>query len=71
MDSFERFFGNTLPDKKFIGISDFYRSLKNGTTNDKGEKLDGHITEKVSITCIEIWNRFNIKNMVYDYMVIC
>ena len=68
MDSFERFFENTLPDKKFIGLLDFYRSLKNGTTNDKGEKLDGHITDEVSVTCIEIWNRFNMKNMVdYDH----
>ena len=35
MDSFER-----LSEKKFIW------SLKHGITNDKGKKLDGHITDE-------------------------
>ena len=59
--SFERFPEKKLPDQKH-----FYRSLKDGTTNYKGEKLDGHITDKEYLTCIKIWNGFNMKNMV-DY----
>ena len=34
MNSFERFFEEKLPDKKC-----FYRSLKNRTTVDNGEKI--------------------------------
>ena len=34
MNSFERFSEEKLPDKKC-----FYRSLKNGTTVDSGEKI--------------------------------
>ena len=61
MDSFERFSEKRLHDKKY-----FYRSLKDGTINDKGEKTDGYITDEEYLTCIKIWNRFNMKNMV-DY----
>ena len=61
MDSFERFSEKKLPDKKH-----FSRSLKGGTTNDKREKLDVHITDEEYLTCIKIWNKFNMKNMV-DY----
>ena len=34
-------FEEKLPDKKF-----FYRSLKDGTNDDKGKKLDGHVSDK-------------------------
>ena len=61
MDSFERFSGKKVPVKKH-----FYRSLKDGTTNDKGEKLDGHITNEEYLTFFKFWNRFNLKTMV-DY----
>ena len=61
MDSFERFSENKLHNKKH-----FYRSFKDGITNDKGEKLDGHKTDEEYLTCVKIWNRFNKKNMV-DY----
>ena len=61
MDSFERLSEKRLPDKKH-----FYRSLKHGTTNDKGTKLDSHTTDKEKLTCIKIWNRFIMKNMA-DY----
>ena len=47
IDSFERFSGNKLPDKKR-----FYRSLK-----------DGHISDEEYLTCIIIWNYFGMKNM--------
>ena len=52
--------------KKNLDIKHFYRSLKDGATNDKGEKLDGHITDEEYLTCIKIWNRVNMKNIV-DY----
>ena len=58
MESFKRVSREKLPDKKF-----FYRSLKNGTTVDNGEKLNGHITDEEYLTCIKIWNKFNMKNM--------
>ena len=58
MESFKRVSREKLPDKKF-----FYRSLKNGTTVDNGEKLNGHITYEEYLTCIKIWNKFNMKNM--------
>ena len=47
MNSFERFSGENLPDKKI-----FYRSLK-----------DGHITDKEYLTYIKIWNKFSRENM--------
>ena len=59
MDSFERFSEKRLHDKKH-----FDRSLKDGEINDKGEKIDGYITDEEYLTCIKIWNRFNMKNMV-------
>ena len=42
MDSFERF----SKKKKILDKKHFYRSLKDGATNDKGEKLGGHITDE-------------------------
>ena len=42
MDSFKRFNAETLPDKKY-----FYSSVKDGTTDDNGEKLDGHISNEI------------------------
>ena len=41
MESFKRFNEEKLPDKNC-----FYSSVKNGTTGDNGEKLDGHISDK-------------------------
>ena len=41
----------------------FFQSLKNGRTGDNGEKLDGHISDEDYLTCKEIWNKLNIKNM--------
>ena len=41
MDSFKRFNEEKLPDKKC-----FYSSVKDGTTDDNGEKLDGHISDE-------------------------
>ena len=41
----------------------FYSSVKAGTTNDDGEKLDGHMSDKDYLTCNKIWNELNMKNM--------
>ena len=38
-------------------------SVKDGTTGDNGEKLDGHISDKDYLMCKKIWNGFNMKNM--------
>ena len=49
MNSFEGFSEEKLPDKKC-----FYRSLKDGTTGDNGEKLNGHISDEEYLACIKI-----------------
>ena len=61
IDSFERFSEKKLPNKKH-----FYKTLKDGKTNEKGEEGDGHITDEEYLTFINIWNRFYMKN-VTDY----
>ena len=61
MDSFEKFCEKKLPDKNF-----FYRSLKDGTTDDNDKKLNGHKTDEEYITCTKVWNEFNMKN-IGDY----
>ena len=58
MDSFKRFNEEKLPDKKC-----FYSSVKDGTTADNGNKLDGHISDKDYLRCKKIWNEFSMKNM--------
>ena len=62
--SFKRFIEEKLPDKKC-----FCSSVKDGTTDDNGEKLDGHISNKDYLTCKKIWNKFKMKNMgdYYDH----
>ena len=54
----KRFVEEKLPDKKC-----FYSSVKNETTGDNGEKLDGHINDEDYLTCKKIRNEFNMKNM--------
>ena len=46
MDSFKRFSKEKLPEKEC-----FYSSVKDGTTGDNCEKLDGHISDKDYWTC--------------------
>ena len=58
MDSFKRFGEEKLPDRECS-----YSSLKDGTTGDNGEKLDGHKSDKDYLTCKKIWNEFKMKNM--------
>ena len=41
MDSFKRTGEEKLPDKEFV-----YSSVKDGTTNAIGKKLDGHISDE-------------------------
>ena len=47
-----------MPDKKC-----FNSFVKYGTTGDNGVKLDGHISDEDYLTCKNIWNEFNMKNM--------
>ena len=56
--SFKRFNQKKLPDKEC-----FYSSVKDGTTGDNGEKLDGHVSNEEYLTCKTILNEFNMKNM--------
>ena len=53
MDSFKRFGEEKLPDKEC-----FYSSVKDGTTEDNGKTLDGHINdvfEKFIDTCLKFY----------------
>ena len=50
-----------MPDKKC-----FNSSIKDGTSGDNGEKLDGHINYEDYLTWKKIWNKFNMKNIA-DY----
>ena len=56
MDSFKRCNEEKLPDKKC-----FYSSVKDRTTGDIGEKIDGHINDEDYLTCKKIWNKFGMK----------
>ena len=47
-----------MPDREC-----FYSSVKDGTTGDNGEKLDGHINFEYYLTCKKIWDEFDMKNM--------
>ena len=58
MNSFERFNEEKLPDEEC-----FYSSVRDGTTGDSGEKLDGHMSDEDYLTCKKIWIKFNMKNM--------
>ena len=51
MDSFKGFNEEKLPDKKC-----FYSSVKYGTTNNNGKKLDSHISHKNYLMYKKIWN---------------
>ena len=64
MDSFKTFSEEKLPDRGC-----FYSSVKDRTTGDNGEKIDGHISDEDYLTCNKIWNEFNMKNIddYHDY----
>ena len=61
LNSFKKFNEVKLPDKKC-----FYSSVKDRTTGDNDEKLNGHISDKDCLTCKKTWNEFNMKN-ISDY----
>ena len=61
MNSFERFNVKKLPARKY-----FYSSTKDGKIGDDGKMSDGHISVKDYLTCENIWDQFNIKN-IGDY----
>ena len=58
MNSFKIFGEEKMPDKKC-----FHSSVKDGTTDNNGKKLDGHISDKDYLTCKIFLNEFNMKNM--------
>ena len=58
MGSFKRFGEEKLSDREC-----FYSSVKDRTTGDNGEKLDGHISNEDYLTCKKIWEKFDMKNM--------
>ena len=58
MDSFKRFNEEKLPDKTY-----FHSSVKDGTTDNNGKKLNGHISDEDYLMSKKIWNEFNMKNM--------
>ena len=58
MDSFERFNGGKLPDKKY-----FYSSVKDGKIGGDGKISDGHINVNDDLACKKAWNKFEMKNM--------
>ena len=47
-----------MPDKEC-----FFSSKKDGTTDNNGGELDGHISDEDFLTCEKIWNVFDMKNM--------
>ena len=49
MDSFKRLGEEKLPDREC-----FYSSAMDETTDDNGEKLDGHISDENYLTCGKI-----------------
>ena len=55
MDSFKRFMEEKLPDKKC-----FYSCVKNGTTGDNCEKLDGHRKNEDYLKCKKNWNELDM-----------
>ena len=59
MDSFKRSNEEKFPDQKC-----FYSFAEDGTTDDNGKKLDGHISEKDYLKFKKVWNEFNIKKYV-------
>ena len=58
MNSFKRF-----GEQKLSYRECFYSSVKDGTTDDNGEKLDDHKSDEDYLTCKKLWNEFNMKNM--------
>ena len=64
MNSFERFSEEKLPAKKY-----FYSSIKDVKIGDDDKISDGHISVKYYLTCEQIWDKFEMKNMddYHDY----
>ena len=52
-----------IPEEKLPDKNWFYSSVKDGTINDDGEKLDGHMSDEDYLTCNKIWNELKMKNM--------
>ena len=61
MNSFKRFGEEKLPDREY-----FYSSVKEKTTDDNGEKIDVHITDKDYLT----WNKFGMNYTCKIWVII-
>ena len=57
----------SLVKKNYLTKKCFYSSVKDGTTDNNGEKLDGHTSNEKYLTCNKILNEFNMKN-IGDYL---
>ena len=53
-------------EEKVPNKESFWSSVKDRTTGDNGKKVDGHICDQDYLTCKNIWNKFNMKN-IGDY----
>ena len=60
MKSFKRCSKKLSNKNVFTGLD---KHKKDGPTGDNGENLDGHTSNEEYLTCIKIWNEFNMKNM--------
>ena len=60
MNSFERFNEEKLPARKY-----FYSSTKDGKIGDDGKISDGHISVKDYLTCEKIWDKFEMKKILW------
>ena len=58
MDSFKRFGEEKLPNREC-----FYSSVKDRTTGDNGEKLNGNMSDEDYLTCNKILDKLSMKNM--------
>ena len=58
MKSFKSFGEEKLPDRKCS-----YSSVKDGAADDNGEKLNGHINDEEHLTCKNVWEVSDMKNM--------
>ena len=52
-----------MNEEEFSDKECFYRSVKDGKTDENGEKLDGQIGGEEYLTCKKIWDVFKMKNM--------
>ena len=65
MNSLKRFSEEKLPDKEC-----FYSSVKDGTADDNGEKLDGHINDEEYLMCKKVWEKSDMGKKIWVIITI-